>query len=462
MTNTGTLRGILEEALMNLSNSSLKSFRRKLVHCEVPKQHKRIPWNKLEEADWEQVVDLIISYYTTEHAPQIVIEVLKDINERQACLDLKKFLMRNGAKTKHPRHKYYKRGKDDGEGETIPSRKINSDGTAERSSRMEMSSQMGQIPRVTAGNISAHLPRARNKGIQSDNTRQLSECNNQAQREVRLIHSPTQAPPGITRMATLEPTVECMQNQHKSNEPLLVSPNKRIKEEESQICISTPLQGTIAHHNQQKENTLITHTEFRIPATPYKCLENTNKGPTLDHSNIYAGTGVNCENISQVQEAAGYNNQSGYPELPHIPNIQCLSTEPRNRPKTTGISLTSAKRPQVKHIPPRGKPLPDMHLPELDEENLALIEANHKGKPHIFAKLLFRFFVPYETYKDWVKKTNFDGFGGKDAIPNNLREAILKQLRKRFNLQEEDKKKIKRTINGLLWKLRTGGWPMLM
>ncbi|KAE8578144.1 hypothetical protein XENTR_v10023355 [Xenopus tropicalis] len=95
----GELVKVLEAALENLQRSSFKAFKHKLKDCEVPKNHKRIPWNELEEADAPRVVDRIINCHTYRHGPSIVIKVLEDISERQASLDLKIELKKINSKT---------------------------------------------------------------------------------------------------------------------------------------------------------------------------------------------------------------------------------------------------------------------------------------------------------------------------------------------------------------------------
>ncbi|KAM4632217.1 uncharacterized protein O3C94_018747 isoform 2-T2 [Discoglossus pictus] len=108
--------------------------------------------------------------------------------------------------------------------------------------------------------------------------------------------------------------------------------------------------------------------------------------------------------------------------------------------------------------PPLGKPLPDMKLVALKKSDNVNILQNHEGKPHLYAKSLFQHFVPFEIYKSWTRKTNFDGSPSKNAIPNNLRNAILKRVRMEFTLTKEDRKEIRKTINELLRNPRKREW----
>ncbi|OCT59062.1 uncharacterized protein LOC121398212 [Xenopus laevis] len=414
MDETGGIRKILDETLKNLSRNIFTSFKRRLLTCKIPEGYNQIPWNELESADAENTVDLIFRYYTTEHAADIVLAVLDYINERQAGLEMSTKLMKNDATTKH--HKQYKREKD--YDETIPKNKTGSDGSIEITSRITMYSQKDQNPKEKLVHAS-QLPLTKNIDSRSYTTK-LTESNTQEQKNKKLIHSP--APPAIptptpkiSGSSTLESSVECTKAQPKS----------------------------------------------------------TTKGSTSSSSNICAGKlGNQAKNISQVQETVGNKKQSGNPGLSHSQNVQCKVPEPR--PEAAGNvpalpNKTSHHKPDCtqqchvpKRIPPRGKPLPDLFLRELDEKNLAVIEANHNGKPHIFAKFLFHFFVPFEIYTGWTKQTNFDGYGGKNAIPNNLREALFKHVKNKFYLQENDIKKIRETINDLLRKPRTAGWPVLI
>ncbi|XP_068103300.1 uncharacterized protein [Hyperolius riggenbachi] len=85
ITDTQT-KDILRHALKEISEESLKSFKRKL--CEQPGSEK-IPWSKLEDKDAESVVDVIVRHYTIRQGPEMVVKVLKNINERQVSLELR-------------------------------------------------------------------------------------------------------------------------------------------------------------------------------------------------------------------------------------------------------------------------------------------------------------------------------------------------------------------------------------
>ncbi|XP_031749143.1 neurofilament heavy polypeptide-like isoform X7 [Xenopus tropicalis] len=80
---TRKLEALLEKTLMNLPSSSFKSFKNKLIG------YKKITVHDLELAGREEVVTKIIRCYTTKRGPEIVIKVLKAINENQAALELK-------------------------------------------------------------------------------------------------------------------------------------------------------------------------------------------------------------------------------------------------------------------------------------------------------------------------------------------------------------------------------------
>ncbi|XP_073491743.1 uncharacterized protein [Aquarana catesbeiana] len=110
---------------------------------------------------------------------------------------------------------------------------------------------------------------------------------------------------------------------------------------------------------------------------------------------------------------------------------------------------------------PRGKPLPDITLNSLTDENINRMKEDHKGKPSVYSCLLFMHLVPYNIFKKWAKKeVNFDGYGGKRAIPNNLLDAIMKEVRKAFgDSKPEDKKQIKNKLNYLLKNPPKTGWP---
>ncbi|XP_068100059.1 uncharacterized protein [Hyperolius riggenbachi] len=87
----GKKKDLLRNALKDISEDSLKSFKRKL--CEQDKCEK-IPLSKVEDKDAEAVVDVIIRHYTIRDGPGIVVKVLEDIKECQVSLDLRKDLER--------------------------------------------------------------------------------------------------------------------------------------------------------------------------------------------------------------------------------------------------------------------------------------------------------------------------------------------------------------------------------
>ncbi|XP_053550440.1 uncharacterized protein LOC128641895 [Bombina bombina] len=86
------IKDILEQALDNLREDSFKRFKRKLNCCPVPHGYNNISWNQLQNITVDDMVDLLISHYTAEHAPKLVIQIMEDINERQAGVHLQKLL----------------------------------------------------------------------------------------------------------------------------------------------------------------------------------------------------------------------------------------------------------------------------------------------------------------------------------------------------------------------------------
>ncbi|XP_031749527.1 uncharacterized protein LOC101734827 isoform X2 [Xenopus tropicalis] len=80
---TRKLETLLGRTLMNLPSSSLKSFINKLIG------YKEITMHDLGGAGPEEVVKQIIRYYTTKRGPKLVIQILEEINENQAALELK-------------------------------------------------------------------------------------------------------------------------------------------------------------------------------------------------------------------------------------------------------------------------------------------------------------------------------------------------------------------------------------
>lgn len=87
----GKIKSILERALQDIKEKSLESFRRKLNETKVQGISKTC-WSKIENQSAEALVDVIWHHYTVEHAPNLIVRLLDEIDERQASLDLKEEL----------------------------------------------------------------------------------------------------------------------------------------------------------------------------------------------------------------------------------------------------------------------------------------------------------------------------------------------------------------------------------
>nr|XP_006012933.1 PREDICTED: NACHT, LRR and PYD domains-containing protein 3-like [Latimeria chalumnae] len=82
-----TLRDALCGILQDLSKSGFKVFKWKLSDTPTGKRRKNIPKGELEGADVYDTIDCLISYYA-EEVKNVVIEVLKSINENQLAKKL--------------------------------------------------------------------------------------------------------------------------------------------------------------------------------------------------------------------------------------------------------------------------------------------------------------------------------------------------------------------------------------
>lgn len=87
-----TVRDLLVEALENLEKKSFKKFKNKLNDLEIKKGHNKIPRGKLEEADTEDVADLIRKYYTDSYGTEVTLTVLEAIDEKQEAEKLRSAL----------------------------------------------------------------------------------------------------------------------------------------------------------------------------------------------------------------------------------------------------------------------------------------------------------------------------------------------------------------------------------
>nr|DBA19020.1 TPA: hypothetical protein GDO54_014902 [Pyxicephalus adspersus] len=87
-----TMRDVLLIALEDLGKKSFRKFCNKLMDCKIEKGFSKIPRCKLENAEPDDVVDLIQSYYMDSYGPMLTVDVLNAINEKKVALDLEKNL----------------------------------------------------------------------------------------------------------------------------------------------------------------------------------------------------------------------------------------------------------------------------------------------------------------------------------------------------------------------------------
>ncbi|XP_077303461.1 apoptosis-associated speck-like protein containing a CARD [Lithobates pipiens] len=87
-----TVRDCLVRALDELTKASHKKFRNKLNDWKTEPGFNRIPRGQLEDADREDVTDLILKYYMDSYGPELAVDVLDDINEKQLASELRKDL----------------------------------------------------------------------------------------------------------------------------------------------------------------------------------------------------------------------------------------------------------------------------------------------------------------------------------------------------------------------------------
>lgn len=84
-----SVRDALIKALEELGEKSFKKFRNKLNDWKTEAGFNKIPRCKLEDADREDVVDLILRSYMTSYGPELTLDVLDNIDEKQVASDLR-------------------------------------------------------------------------------------------------------------------------------------------------------------------------------------------------------------------------------------------------------------------------------------------------------------------------------------------------------------------------------------
>ncbi|KAM4025385.1 apoptosis-associated speck-like protein containing a CARD isoform 1-T2 [Anomaloglossus baeobatrachus] len=87
-----TVRDVLLQALENLEKKSFKKFKNKLNDWDIEEGYNKIPRGKLEDADPEDVADLIRRHYKDSYGIKVTLAVLEAINENQEAEELQKAL----------------------------------------------------------------------------------------------------------------------------------------------------------------------------------------------------------------------------------------------------------------------------------------------------------------------------------------------------------------------------------
>lgn len=86
------MRDALLRALDDLGDRSFKRFCNKIMDWDIQKGFNKIPRSKLEKAERDDVVDLILSYYVDSYGPELTVDVLQAIDERQVASNLQEHL----------------------------------------------------------------------------------------------------------------------------------------------------------------------------------------------------------------------------------------------------------------------------------------------------------------------------------------------------------------------------------
>ena len=82
---TAALREVLRNTLDNLTGADFKRFKHYL------RDQGQIAWGKLEKADTDDTVDLMVQVYST-GAGDVMLTILKKMNHNQLAMDLEKDL----------------------------------------------------------------------------------------------------------------------------------------------------------------------------------------------------------------------------------------------------------------------------------------------------------------------------------------------------------------------------------
>ncbi|XP_062395917.1 uncharacterized protein LOC134085215 [Sardina pilchardus] len=92
---TGTLKEVMRNTLDNLTGADFKRFKHYL------RDQGRFPWGKLEKADTDDAVDMMVQMHNMQ-AGGTMLTVLQKMNHNQLAMDLEKDLTKLGGQSSNP------------------------------------------------------------------------------------------------------------------------------------------------------------------------------------------------------------------------------------------------------------------------------------------------------------------------------------------------------------------------
>ncbi|XP_073690554.1 uncharacterized protein [Garra rufa] len=224
-----------------------------------------------------------------------------------------------------------------------------------------------------------------------------------------------------------------------------------------------PFEMWSSPQSAREDHSLSAHlvdADFGVPAaasTPLT-VRTLNLQTSPDHS-LAGSTSEGLTNNPVVTNPMLHNENSPNQDYSRVsPSI--MTSFHLRLPETPTNTSHSHHHHRIRRSLMQGVILPDVllnHVSVETENKLYLESTGPDGKPRAdrFAVLLFKRLIPLNLYQNWAGSVNFDGSRGKNALPNNLRQALSDAVGRRFNPAVRDWKLIRDRLNELLRNRRT-------
>ncbi|XP_072554771.1 uncharacterized protein [Paramormyrops kingsleyae] len=214
-------------------------------------------------------------------------------------------------------------------------------------------------------------------------------------------------------------------------------------------------------HEDHSLSAHLGNADFGVPSSASTPLtvRTLNLQTSPDHS-LAGSASVGLTNNPEVTNSMHHSETSPNQDYSAFSHPSVMASFHLSLPETPRNTSRSHHHHHIRRSLMQGVILPDVllnHVSLETENKLYLDSTGPDGKPRAdrFAVLLFKRLIPLNLYQNWAGSVNFDGSRGKNALPNNLRQALSDAVGRRFNPAVRDWKLIRDRLNELLRNRRT-------